>query len=104
MAGPVGWGQDFKLQWLCTDRLPFPRTRHIRNPWNHDREIKVPRDGAELEPSVGQTLLEEWRLHPVSEGAGTTGILHDAPLACLLTTLRVIELRRDSRYLRFLNT
>ncbi|KAJ7705023.1 YT521-B-like domain-containing protein [Mycena rosella] len=68
------WGQDFKLQWLCTKRLPFQRTRHIRNPWNHDREIKVSRDGTELEPSVGQALLEEWRQFLTTEGAedGTT--------------------------------
>jgi hypothetical protein len=65
-----GWGQDFKLQWLCTERLPFLRTRHIRNPWNHDREVKVSRDGTELEPAVGQALLEEWRLYLVSEGTG----------------------------------
>ncbi|KAJ7814072.1 YT521-B-like domain-containing protein [Mycena leptocephala] len=65
-----GWGQDFKLQWLCTERLPFLRTRHIRNPWNHDREVKVSRDGTELEPAVGQALLEEWRLFLVSEGTG----------------------------------
>ncbi|CDO77163.1 hypothetical protein BN946_scf184657.g38 [Trametes cinnabarina] len=36
------------------------RSRHLRNPWNHDREVKVSRDGTELEPSVGQALLEEW--------------------------------------------
>jgi hypothetical protein len=60
--GP-GLGQEFKLQWLCTERLPFGLTRHIRNPWNHDREIKVSRDGTELEPSAGQALLEEWRLY-----------------------------------------
>ncbi|KAJ7860948.1 YT521-B-like domain-containing protein, partial [Mycena olivaceomarginata] len=51
-----GWGENFKLQWLCTERLPFVRTRHIRNPWNHDREIKVSRDGTEIEESI----LEEW--------------------------------------------
>lgn len=55
-----GWGESFKVQWLCTDRLPFYRTRHLRNPWNHDREIKVSRDGTELEPGVGQRLLDEW--------------------------------------------
>jgi hypothetical protein len=59
----LGLGQEFKLQWLCTERLPFRFTRHIRNPWNHDREIKVSRDGTELEPSAGQELLEEWRLY-----------------------------------------
>jgi hypothetical protein len=54
------WGEPFKLQWIKTERLPFYRTRHLRNPWNHDREIKVSRDGTELEPSVGQALLDEW--------------------------------------------
>jgi len=54
------WGEPFKLQWIKTERLQFYRTRHLRNPWNHNREIKVSRDGIELEPSVGQALLEEW--------------------------------------------
>ena len=57
---PQTWGEPFKLQWIKTERLPFYRTRHLRNPWNHNREIKVSRDGIELEPSVGQALLEEW--------------------------------------------
>ncbi|KAI0662003.1 YT521-B-like domain-containing protein [Cubamyces menziesii] len=57
--GP-SWGEPFKVEWVRTDRLPFTRTRHLRNPWNHDREVKVSRDGTELEPSVGQALLEEW--------------------------------------------
>lgn len=54
------WGDCFKVEWLCTDRLPFYRTRHLRNPWNHDREVKVSRDGTELEPGVGKRLLDEW--------------------------------------------
>ncbi|KAG7087925.1 hypothetical protein E1B28_011972 [Marasmius oreades] len=54
------WGDSFKVEWIQTERLPFYRTRHIRNPWNHDREIKVSRDGTELEPGVGQQLLDEW--------------------------------------------
>ncbi|EJD45663.1 hypothetical protein AURDEDRAFT_87562 [Auricularia subglabra TFB-10046 SS5] len=54
------WGTPFRIEWICTTRLPFQRTRNLRNPWNHDREVKVSRDGTELEPSVGQRLLEEW--------------------------------------------
>ncbi|KAF9815959.1 hypothetical protein IEO21_04286 [Rhodonia placenta] len=66
--GP-GWGEPFRVQWIRTERLPFYRTRHLRNPWNHDREIKVSRDGTELEPSVGQALLDEWdRPAPPTEG------------------------------------
>ncbi|CAL1713012.1 unnamed protein product [Somion occarium] len=57
--GPV-WGESFRIEWIRTDRLPFHRTRHLRNPWNHDREVKVSRDGTELEPTVGQALLDEW--------------------------------------------
>lgn len=57
--GPV-WGESFKIEWIRTERLPFHRTKHLRNPWNHDREVKVSRDGTELEPTVGQSLLEEW--------------------------------------------
>ncbi|TBU44272.1 YT521-B-like domain-containing protein [Dichomitus squalens] len=57
--GPA-WGESFKVEWIRTERLPFTRTRHLRNPWNHDREVKVSRDGTELEPTVGQALLEEW--------------------------------------------
>ena len=54
------WGESFKIVWLATEKLPFNRTRHLRNQWNHDREVKVSRDGTELEPTVGQKLLDEW--------------------------------------------
>ncbi|GJJ13462.1 hypothetical protein Clacol_007716 [Clathrus columnatus] len=56
----VGRGREFKIEWIRTDRLPFTRTRHLRNPWNHGREVKVSRDGTEIEPEVGQQLLDEW--------------------------------------------
>ncbi|KAJ1310085.1 hypothetical protein OPQ81_006833 [Rhizoctonia solani] len=54
------WGKPFKIRWIRTEKLPFHRTRHLRNPWNSDREVKVSRDGTEVEPNVGQRLLEEW--------------------------------------------
>jgi hypothetical protein len=54
------WGRSFRVKWLCTARLPFRRLQKLRNPWNKDREVKVSRDGTELEPSVGQRLIEEW--------------------------------------------
>ena len=58
-AEPV-WGQPFRIEWIRTNALPFFRTRHLRNPWNHGREVKVSRDGTELEPTLGQQLLFEW--------------------------------------------
>lgn len=51
------WGKPFKLEWLSTNRLPFYRTRGLRNPWNSNREVKIARDGTELEPSVGRRLI-----------------------------------------------
>ncbi|ROV97666.1 hypothetical protein VSDG_04564 [Cytospora chrysosperma] len=51
------WGKPFKLEWLCTTRLPFYRCRGLRNPWNSNREVKIARDGTELEPSVGRRLI-----------------------------------------------
>ncbi|KAF8837842.1 hypothetical protein BDN67DRAFT_972384 [Paxillus ammoniavirescens] len=66
----AGWGETFKIEWLCTERLPFSRTRHLRNPWNHEREIKVSRDGTELEPGVGQLLVEEWLMLAADSEAG----------------------------------
>ncbi|KAF9770428.1 hypothetical protein IL306_012052 [Fusarium sp. DS 682] len=51
------WAKPFKLEWLSTSRLPFYRTRGLRNPWNSNREVKIARDGTELEPSVGRRLI-----------------------------------------------
>ncbi|KAG8675266.1 hypothetical protein FPOAC1_001244 [Fusarium poae] len=57
-GGPTKtWGKPFKLEWLSTSRLPFYRTRGLRNPWNSNREVKIARDGTELEPSVGRRLI-----------------------------------------------
>ncbi|KAI1820797.1 hypothetical protein F4861DRAFT_533452 [Xylaria intraflava] len=51
------WGKPFKLEWLSTIRLPFYRTRGLRNLWNSNREVKIARDGTELEPVVGKKLI-----------------------------------------------
>lgn len=56
-AGSKAWGKPFKLEWLSTTKLPFYRTRGLRNPWNSNREVKIARDGTELEPSVGRRLI-----------------------------------------------
>jgi hypothetical protein len=33
MAGNSNWGRQFKVVWISTARLPFYRTRGLRNPW-----------------------------------------------------------------------
>lgn len=63
------WGKPFKVEWLSLNRLPFYRTRGLRNPWNANREVKIARDGTELEPSVGERLTQMFhRLGPSNSG------------------------------------
>ncbi|GAB7343988.1 hypothetical protein MBLNU457_1920t1 [Dothideomycetes sp. NU457] len=50
------WGKPFRIEWISTARVPFYRTRGLRNPWNAN-EVKIARDGTELEPSVGRKLV-----------------------------------------------
>lgn len=65
------WGRQFKIEWISTSRLPFFRTRGLRNPWNANREVKIARDGTELEPGVGRRLVQMFhRPAPASQGAG----------------------------------
>lgn len=52
------FGKPFKIEWLSTNRLPFYRTRGLRNPWNANREVKIARDGTELETNVGRRLIQ----------------------------------------------
>lgn len=54
---PQSFGKPFKVVWMSTERLPFYRTRGLRNPWNANRDVKIARDGTELEPSVGRRLV-----------------------------------------------
>ena len=63
------WGRPFKIEWISTNRLPFYRTRGLRNPWNANREVKIARDGTELETSVGKRLIQMFhRLGPLGAG------------------------------------
>lgn len=57
---PETWGKSFKVEWIKVYPLNFSSVRRLRNPWRDDRQIKVSRDGTELEPNVGRQLLEEW--------------------------------------------
>ncbi|UKZ62341.1 uncharacterized protein TrAtP1_003591 [Trichoderma atroviride] len=63
------WGKPFRVEWLSTSRLPFHRIRGLRNPWNSNREVKIARDGTEIEPSIGQRLIG---LFNTAQGAGSS--------------------------------
>jgi hypothetical protein len=51
----------FNVEWLSLDRVSFRQTRNYRNSWNHGREIKISRDGTELDPKTGKRLIEQWK-------------------------------------------
>ncbi len=45
-SGPASLGGTaFKIEWVKVGQLPFARLKHLRNPWNQDKEIKVGRPG-----------------------------------------------------------
>ncbi|OOQ87090.1 YT521-B-like splicing factor [Penicillium brasilianum] len=56
------FGKPFRIQWLSTERVPFHRTRGLRNPWNANREVKIARDGTEIEPTIGRKLIALFHL------------------------------------------
>ena len=67
-SGAQAFGKPFKIEWLSTNRLPFYRTRGLRNPWNANREVKIARDGTELETSVGRRLVQMFHRSVPSPG------------------------------------
>lgn len=52
------WSKPFNIQWISTTKLPFYKTRGLRNSWNSNREVKIARDGTEVEETVGKKLIQ----------------------------------------------
>jgi hypothetical protein len=73
---PQAWGKPFKVEWLSTNRLPFYRTRGLRNPWNANREVKIARDGTELETGVGRRLIQMFHRPGIAPALPTMGSMH----------------------------
>lgn len=65
------WGKPFKVEWISTHRVPFYRTRGLRNNLNAGQEVKIARDGTELEESAGRRLINMFRTSTATVGAGT---------------------------------
>ncbi|CRG89850.1 hypothetical protein PISL3812_06889 [Talaromyces islandicus] len=81
-TGAQSLGKPFRIQWMSTDRVPFYRTRGLRNPWNANREVKIARDGTEIEPSVGRRLTQLFHSHllgPTTPSSGLAGIGFQRP-------------------------
>jgi hypothetical protein len=78
------WGKPFQLEWISTNRLPFYRTRGLRNPWNSNREVKIARDGTELETSVGRRLLQMFHREPSPVPPGQMPIIPPSQMAAMM--------------------
>ncbi|KAM3417709.1 hypothetical protein BST61_g5943 [Cercospora zeina] len=50
--------RPFRIQWISASPLPFDRVRGLKNAWNSNKEVKVARDGTELETTAGRRLLQ----------------------------------------------
>lgn len=75
----IEWVKWFSLFVLEPDgrEVPvrFERTRLLRNPWNGNREVKISRDGTEIEPSVGARLLKEFDVELSTIGPGSRPVV-----------------------------
>lgn len=67
-------GGVFKLDYICRRELSFTKTQHLYNPWNEGKQVKIGRDGQEIEPKVGEELC---RLFPVDENIDLISILRN---------------------------
>ncbi|KAL0568100.1 Rho guanine nucleotide exchange factor [Marasmius crinis-equi] len=63
----------FRVDWICTDRLPYSRTGHILNSRNRDRQVNLSEDDREVEPSTGQQIIDEWQRFIAEVRAGDRG-------------------------------
>lgn len=55
--GGNGRGRPFMITWISTTRVPFHQTRGLRNQLNSNREIKIARDGTEVDETAGRKLV-----------------------------------------------
>ncbi|XP_076337939.1 uncharacterized protein LOC143240042 isoform X2 [Tachypleus tridentatus] len=65
-------GGVFHVDWICRHDLHFTKSQHLFNPWNEGKQVKIGRDGQEIEPRVGEELC---RLFPVDEHIDLLGPL-----------------------------
>ncbi|XP_025752231.1 3'-5' RNA helicase YTHDC2 isoform X1 [Manacus vitellinus] len=69
--GSPGFGGVFKVEWIQKESIPFQFAHHLVNPWNDNKKVQISRDGQELEPQVGEQLLQLWD-HIPSAGKNST--------------------------------
>ncbi|XP_071972554.1 YTH domain-containing protein 1 isoform X3 [Engystomops pustulosus] len=66
-------GGVFKIDWICRRELPFTKSAHLTNPWNEHKQVKIGRDGQEIEPDCGTQLC---LLFPTDESIDLYQVIH----------------------------
>ncbi|XP_037229224.1 3'-5' RNA helicase YTHDC2 isoform X1 [Falco rusticolus] len=69
--GSAGFGGVFKVEWIRKESIAFQFAHHLLNPWNDNKKVQVSRDGQELEPQVGEQLLQLWDRTPLAGKSST---------------------------------
>uniref|UniRef100_A0A8C4XPF2 3'-5' RNA helicase YTHDC2 n=1 Tax=Falco tinnunculus TaxID=100819 RepID=A0A8C4XPF2_FALTI len=69
--GSAGFGGVFKVEWIRKESIAFQFAHHLLNPWNDNKKVQVSRDGQELEPQVGEQLLQLWDHTPLAGKSST---------------------------------
>ncbi|XP_065513687.1 3'-5' RNA helicase YTHDC2 isoform X1 [Caloenas nicobarica] len=64
--GCAVFGGVFKVEWIRKESIPFQFAHHLLNPWNDNKKVQISRDSQELEPQVGEQLLQLWDRIPVA--------------------------------------
>ncbi|KFP71342.1 putative ATP-dependent RNA helicase YTHDC2, partial [Acanthisitta chloris] len=63
--GSASFGGVFQVEWIRKESIPFQFAHHLVNPWNDNKKVQMSRDGQELEPQVGEQLLQLWDSIPL---------------------------------------
>lgn len=61
--------RPFRLAWCRRCPVSFQQVRGLKNQWNGGKEVKVARDGTELEPAVARTIVDLIRSAPECHGS-----------------------------------
>lgn len=72
-AAPQSPALPFAIEWLQTVPLPFGVVKHLRNPWNENKSVRVGRDGTELAVETGAELLGLWDDYARKQEMSSTG-------------------------------
>ncbi|KAI8818944.1 YT521-B-like domain-containing protein [Fimicolochytrium jonesii] len=57
---PPEWGKPFRIRWVLTQPLSFSLLKDVTNAWNGNKNIKISRDGTEIDPRAGSWVCEEF--------------------------------------------